>query len=120
MYKYLFVGIIFFFSGVSMASSLVLPSVGSLSGQWTVTDESNSCTIHLSAENVESANGYRLSVSPNCAHAVLPEATVAWRPTPDGIALLDSDGLTVLFFSREGEHYRSHIWEHAGKILKRN
>ncbi|ECI4012244.1 protease [Salmonella enterica subsp. salamae] len=103
-----------------MASSLVLPPAGSLSGQWTVTDESNSCIIQLSAESVESANGYQLSVSPNCAHAVLPETTVAWRPTPDGIALLDKDGLTVLFFSREGEHYRSQIWDNSGKVLKRS
>lgn len=103
-----------------MASSLVLPSADSLSGQWTLTDESNSCIIQLSAESDKSANGYQLSVSPNCAHAILPETAVAWRPAPDGIALLDREGLSVLFFSREGEHYRSHIWERAGKILKRN
>ncbi len=103
-----------------MASSLVLPSVGSLSGQWTVTDESNSCIIQLSSEIVESANGYRLSVSPDCAHEILPEPTMAWRPTPDGIALLDNDGLTVLFFSREGEYYRSQIWDNSGKVLERS
>ncbi len=102
-----------------MASSLVLPFAESLSGQWTVTDKSNSCIIQLSAESVESVSGYRLNVSPNCVHPVLPEATMAWRPSPDGIALLDSDGLTVLFFSWEGEHYRSQIWDNSGKVLKR-
>ncbi|EFO1665478.1 AprI/Inh family metalloprotease inhibitor [Escherichia coli] len=103
-----------------MASSLVLPPADSLSGQWTVTDKSNSCIIQLSTESVESANGYRLSISPSCGYVGLPEATVAWRPMPDGIALLDCDGSTVLFFSREGEHYRSQIWDNSGKVLKRS
>lgn len=103
-----------------MASSLVLPSAGSLSGQWTVTDESNSCTLHLRAESVESANGYKLSILSSCSPEVLPQVPAAWRPTPDGIALLDSDGLTVLFFSREGEQYRSQIWDDSGKVLKRS
>ncbi|MDU3787792.1 MAG: AprI/Inh family metalloprotease inhibitor, partial [Serratia marcescens] len=51
---------------------------------------------------------------------VLPQEPVAWRPAPDGIALLDKDGLTVLFFSQEDDHYRSQIWAETGKILKRN
>ncbi|MFI0488239.1 MAG: protease inhibitor Inh/omp19 family protein [Yersinia sp. (in: enterobacteria)] len=102
-----------------MASSLVLPTPESLSGQWTVVEQANSCVVHLRAESFKQANGYKLSVSPNCAHDLLPEATEAWRPTPDGIAFLDRDGLTVLFFSREGEHYRSQIWEETGKVLKK-
>ena len=103
-----------------MASSLVLPSAESLSGQWTVTDESNSCSLHLSAESVESANGYKLRVLSICSPEVLPQIPSAWRPAPDGIALLDNEGLTVLFFSREGEHYRSQIWDNSGKVLRRN
>jgi len=103
-----------------MASSMALPSAESLSGEWTVVDKTQSCVVHLSAQSVESANGYQLRVLPNCSQDVLPQAPVAWRPTPDGIALLDNAGLTVLFFSQEGEHYRSQIWDSAGKILKRN
>ncbi|CBJ48041.1 protease inhibitor [Erwinia amylovora ATCC 49946] len=116
----LFVVISLFFSGVSMASSLVLPSAASLSGQWTVVDKSSSCDVQLTAERFEAANGYKLSISPGCDPSVLPETPEAWRPAPDGIALLNGDGLTVLFFSREGEHYRSQIWQQTGKILKKS
>lgn len=100
-----------------MASSLVLPSPKSLAGQWTVVDKANSCDVHLKAESFEQANGYKLTVSPACTQDVFPEAPEAWRPTPDGIALLARDGRTLLFFSQEGEHYRSQIWEETGKVL---
>ncbi|HAT3781507.1 AprI/Inh family metalloprotease inhibitor [Serratia marcescens] len=103
-----------------MTNNLLLPSAISISGHWTITDKSNSCTIHLSEENVESANGYKLIILSTCSPEILPQVPVAWRPTPDGIALLDQDGLSVLFFSREGMHYRSHIWERTGKVLKKN
>ena len=43
-----------------MASSLVLPSAETLSGQWTVSDKSKSCVVQLNAESVESAGGYSL------------------------------------------------------------
>lgn len=100
-------------------SSLVIPSPESLSGRWTVADAGNSCEIYLKAQRLEQANGYRLDVSSNCTPHVLPQQPEAWRPRPDGIALLDKDGLTILFFAQEGDHYRSQIWEKTGKILKR-
>nr|WP_071819507.1 protease inhibitor Inh/omp19 family protein [Erwinia sp. Ejp617] len=81
-----------------MASSLVLPSAASLSAQWTVVDKSSSCVVQLTAERFGAANGYKLSISPGCAPTAIPEITEAWRPAPDGIALLNRDGLTVLFF----------------------
>ncbi|MFZ4835294.1 AprI/Inh family metalloprotease inhibitor [Rouxiella sp. Mn2063] len=103
-----------------MASSMVLPSAESLSGEWTVADKAQSCVVHLSAQSDQSANGFQLRLLSDCPHDVLPQAPVAWRPTPDGIALLDKEGLTVVFFSQDGEHYRSQIWDSAGKILTRN
>jgi len=103
-----------------MASSLVLPSAETLSGQWTVSDKSKSCVVQLNAESVESAGGYSLKFLSDCMPDVLPQEPVAWRPAPDGIALLDKDGLTVLFFSQEDDHYRSQIWAETGKFLKRN
>lgn len=103
-----------------MASSLVLPSAETLSGQWTVSDKSKSCVVQLNTEGVESAGGYSLKFLSDCTPDVLPQEPVAWRPAPDGIALLDKEGLTVLFFSQEDDHYRSQIWVETGKILKRN
>ncbi|MBU3895652.1 protease inhibitor Inh/omp19 family protein [Serratia rubidaea] len=102
-----------------MANSLVLPSPALLSGLWTIIEQGNSCDIHLKTERFEQANGYKLSVSPNCMGEVLPERPEAWRPTPDGIALLNKEGVTVLFFSQEGDHYRSQIWARTGKILSK-
>ncbi|EBL6669115.1 protease, partial [Salmonella enterica] len=55
-----------------------------------------------------------------CKHIVLPELPAAWRPAPDGIDLLNHDGMSILFFSQDGESYRSNIWDKQGKILKRN
>lgn len=120
MNKFLLIGGILLFSGVSMANSMVLPSVESLAGQWRIIDRENSCDIHLKAEGFEPASGYKLSISSDCVPNILPETPEAWRPTPDGIALLNRDGLTTQFFSREGEHYRSQIWGNTGKILERN
>ncbi|USQ47703.1 protease inhibitor Inh/omp19 family protein [Serratia marcescens] len=72
-----------------MASSLVLPSAETLSGQWTVSDKSKSCVVQLNAESVESAGGYSLKFLSDCTPDVLPQEPVAWRPAPDGIALLE-------------------------------
>lgn len=87
-----------------MASSLIQPPVGSLSGQWAVTDKLSSNIIHFSTESVESANGYKLNILSNWHHDVLPRLPAAWQSASDSIALLDNAGLTVLFFSREGNN----------------
>ncbi|ECY4325432.1 protease [Salmonella enterica subsp. enterica serovar Enteritidis] len=102
-----------------MASNLILPAAKSMAGQWTLTDKSNECTMIFSTQRLEWINSYKLSVLSDYSHDVLPQVPVAWRPAPDGIALLDSAGLAILFFSREGEHYRTQIWEPTGKILEK-
>lgn len=102
-----------------MASNQVLPSAKSLSGQWTIIDKSDKCIIHFSSERLNFINGYKLSTLSNCPYNVLPQYPAAWRPTPDGIALLDHNGLTILFFSREGDIYRSQTREPTGKILEK-
>ncbi len=80
-----------------MASSLVLPSAETLSGQWTVSDKSKSCVVQLNTEGVESAGGYSLKFLSDCTPDVLPQEPVAWRPAPDGIALLDKEGADCTF-----------------------
>ncbi|NDJ55950.1 AprI/Inh family metalloprotease inhibitor [Enterobacteriaceae bacterium 4M9] len=102
-----------------MASSLVLPSAGSLAGQWVITDKGVSCRVRLETQEMSSANGYALTLLTPCPEQLLPASSVAWRPAPDGIELLAHDGSSTVFFSREGNHYRSDIWNDTGKILKR-
>lgn len=103
-----------------MASSLILPSPESLSGHWTIVDKKNECDIYLKTERFEQANGYKLIASSTCVPDIFSEIPDAWRPEPDGIALLNKDGVTLLFFSREDEHYRSRVWECTGAILKKS
>jgi hypothetical protein len=43
---------------------------------------------------------------------------VGWRPAPDGIALLQADGSTLAFFSRDGESYRNQLGADDGLTLK--
>lgn len=81
-----------------MASNLILPAAKSMAGQWTLTDKSNECTMIFSTQRLEWINSYKLSVLSDYSHDVLPQVPVAWRPAPDGIALLDSAGLAILFF----------------------
>lgn len=120
MFKIISIIVMFFLSGVSMANSLFLPSPESLAGEWVIIDDGKSCHITFSSDKVENINGYKLLVNSPCKHIVLPELPAAWRPAPDGIDLLNHDGMSILFFSQDGESYRSNIWDKQGKILKRN
>ncbi|SMP75670.1 Protease inhibitor Inh [Serratia sp. CC22-02] len=42
----------------------------------------------------------------------------AWRPAPDGIALLRADGSTLAFFSRDGDLYRNQLGADDALTLK--
>ncbi|EHE5688046.1 AprI/Inh family metalloprotease inhibitor [Salmonella enterica] len=119
MKKFFLVVIIFIFSGGSVTSSLILPSPVSLSGHWIVVDKINECDIYLGGERIEQANGYKLIFSSPCTFDIFSEIPEAWRPAPDGISLLNRDGRTVLFFSRENENYSSRVWECSGIMLKK-
>ncbi|WP_262409923.1 protease inhibitor Inh/omp19 family protein [Escherichia albertii] len=120
MYKYVLLAIILIMGKNSMATSLMIPSVESLSGKWTISHKSAICSIYLGTKDVPLANGYELNISLHCDHKIFKKKPVAWRPAPDGIAILDENGATISFFSKEGEHYRSRIWDKSGDILMRN
>lgn len=89
-----------------MASSLSLPSATSLAGNWLIEHDKKNCVVTLSHTSLPQANGYQFAkVGDNCADIVVPE-TVAWRPEPDGIAFLNADGATLMFFSGYEPHFR--------------
>ncbi|CAI1022895.1 SmaPI [Serratia quinivorans] len=105
-------------TGAAMASSLVLPSAQSLAGQWQVADAQQQCQIEFLAREQSATNGYQLVDRQNCLKNVLTAEVVGWRPAPDGIALLQADGSTLAFFSRDGDVYRNQPGADDGLTLK--
>lgn len=105
-------------TGAVMASSLVLPTAQSLAGQWQVTDAEQQCQIEFLASEQSATNGYHLVDSQDCLKKVLTAEVVGWRPAPDGIALLQADGSTLVFFSRDGDIYRNQLGAGDGLTLK--
>lgn len=91
--------------GAAMASSLVLPSAQSLAGQWQLTDRQQQCRVEFLAGEQQGVNGYQLRDREHCLKNRFAAEVVGWRPAPDGIALLQADGSTWVFFSREGAVY---------------
>lgn len=105
-------------TGTVMASSLVLPTAQSLAGQWQVADAEQQCQIVFSASEQSETNGYQLVDQQGCLKKVLAAEVVGWRPAPDGIALLQADGSTLVFFSRDGDIYRNQLGAADGLTLK--
>lgn len=105
-------------TGAVMASSLVLPSAQSLAGQWQVADAQQQCQIEFLASEQSATNGYHLVDRQGCLKKVLTAEVVGWRPAPDGIALLQADGSTLAFFSRDGDVYRNQPGADGGLTLK--
>ncbi|WP_261247708.1 protease inhibitor Inh/omp19 family protein [Serratia ficaria] len=105
-------------TGAVMASSLVLPTAQSLVGQWQVADRERQCRIEFLASEQSAANGYRLVDRQRCLNKLFAAEVVGWRPAPDGIALLQADGSTLAFFSRDGEVYRNRLGADDGLTLK--
>ncbi|MHA7844874.1 AprI/Inh family metalloprotease inhibitor [Serratia sp. D1N4] len=99
--------------GAAMASSLVLPTAQSLAGQWQITDRQQQCQVEFLASEQQGANGYQLRDREHCLKTLFAAEVVGWRPAPDGIALLQADGSTWVFFSRMGDVYSG-----AGLTLK--
>jgi len=89
-----------------MASSLSLPSATSLAGNWLIKNDKKNCVVTLSHINLPEANGYQLfKGDDNCGDVIVPD-TVAWRPEPDGIALLNAHGSTLMFFAGYKTHFQ--------------
>lgn len=105
-------------TGAVMAGSLVLPSAQSLAGQWLIADAERQCQIEFLAGEQSEINGYQLVDSQHCLKKVFAAEVVGWRPAPDGIALLQADGSTLAFFSRDGESYRNQLGADDGLTLK--
>lgn len=101
-----------------MASSLVLPSAQSLAGQWQLANGEQQCQVALLDSEQRDTNGYQLQDQQQCLHEVFSAPVVGWRPAPDGIALLQADGTTLAFFSREGAVYRHQTDTAASLTLK--
>lgn len=99
--------------GAAMASSLVLPTAQSLAGQWQVADGQQQCRVEFLVSEQQGTNGYELRDREQCLKNLFAAEVVGWRPAPDGIALLQADGSSWVFFSREGEVYTG-----AGLTLK--
>ena len=100
-------------------SSLPLPHPTNLVGDWVLSEAQQFCAIHLWIDEIPQANGYRLTIDARAGACNFPMAAVAWRPAPDGISLLDQEGTTLIFFSREAGGYRSDIHSDQGMRLQR-
>lgn len=84
-----------------------------------VFDGGNSCGVNFSTEIFAEADGLKLEVDHKSAGCNFLEGAVAWRPSPDGVSLLDQDGMTVILFSAENGVYRSEVFGETGAVLKR-
>ncbi len=108
------------FTAAAMGGSLPpLPLPKDLAGDWVLLDARRSCAIHLWVDEIPQANGFRLTADMDPLACNFSMNAVAWRPAPDGIALLDGEGSTLIFFSREANGYRSDIASDAGMRLQR-
>jgi hypothetical protein len=97
------------YTGISMASSLVLLSASQVAGQWALLKdgEPESCSLELRTVEYTEASGYELASAGECLSRWVSAEAVAWRPIPAGLALLDSTGSSLILFSLEGDEYRT-------------
>lgn len=76
-----------------------------LAGHWVVKTATAQCAVTFAMQRIESANGWTLVDPSACLAGVVPGA-VAWRPTPEGVALAAADRRTLALFS----------WERSGAV----
>lgn len=95
--------------GVGMTDSLVLPNAQSLSGRWIVSDGKRLCLVVLQSNELADIDAYEMVIGTRCDKSIFSAPPAAWRPAPDGIALVGNAGETLMFFSKEGEEYRNRI-----------
>jgi len=89
-----------------MASSLALPTATSLAGDWLIAHNQKTCEVILSDVRHPESNGYQLTTAGADCDGVVVADTVAWRPEPDGIALLNTHGSTLMFFAGYKTHFQ--------------
>ncbi|MCW6568608.1 protease inhibitor Inh/omp19 family protein [Yersinia ruckeri] len=109
-------------SGEIMASSLVLPKVGDLSGQWQLqlnASGAKTCDIELKNTPITPDLTWHASGDTDCLSQLLGSAPQGWRPTPDGIMLTDETGSAVAFFERAQNGYENTLPDDAGVIVLR-
>ncbi len=86
-------------SGVSMATSLKLPSPAELSGKWRLFAQarpSEACELQLNTDAPQ------LGGDPACASRWLSDTPTGWFPTPDGLAFTDKEGSGLVHFNHMG------------------
>lgn len=67
-------------------------------GAWTLESAGrNLCVLTLG--KARAGTGYAVQVPATC-HEYIPGAPAAWRATPDGMALVDAGGQTLISFNR--------------------
>lgn len=100
-------------SGQSTAASQRIPAAGDLQGNWQFTEDGQTQPVTLTAIPAQSAEEFQL-------HFTAQPQITAWRPAPDGIAFITTDGSTRYFFSAEAPgRYRAEIWhENGARLLK--
>ncbi|QZP28194.1 protease inhibitor Inh/omp19 family protein [Pseudomonas mosselii] len=84
---------------VVMASSLLLPNAAQLAGRWQLYPEqqqAQACDLRLGATEGE------IEGDLECAKGLIGLRPGSWLVTPDTLALVGSDGSSVVHFSREG------------------
>lgn len=86
-----------------MSKSLVLPVASSLSGVWQLSNNGKLVSVELSVKPIPVTNGYALLDSSHSLKRVIQEDITAWRPDPDGISFLNSNGDTVLFLAKTSD-----------------
>jgi hypothetical protein len=101
------------------AGILPIPLPDTLKGEWVVLTGDCLYDIGLLTDEMPEANGLKLKTNTPKENCKLLINAVAWRPYPDGISLLDKEGSTIVFFSRDKEIYRSEISGNSGFTLKR-
>ena len=107
------------FSNAVMAGILPLLHPDCFKGEWMVSAEKDECNIVFSTKYLPEANGYEMLINSQAENCKILTDASAWRPAPDGISLLDKEGLTIIFFAKEDEGYTSELSESSKIFLKR-
>lgn len=86
------------------SASLRLAEPTELAGDWRIAAEGRpACAIRFDMARVETANAHVLADPTRCLATLAGRPVAGWRPAPDGIEIVGSDGLTLLFFAHTGD-----------------
>lgn len=84
------------------SDSLKLEEPAGLAGRWVIATETGDCAVVFTTTRIESANAWAVEDVGGCLRGLAP-GTIGWRPTPDGIALVAANRLTVVLFARTAD-----------------